>query len=471
MKLSFLFLTVLFSSSLSFARPPEQLKFKPLKFAPPKIERRVLSQGTTVFLLPDHELPLINITAYIRTGSMYDPLNQIGLASLCSNLMRSGGTQSRKVEEIDNTLEFLGASVETGMDTEYGSASLSVLTQDLNTGLEIFADVLRRPTFDKAKADIEKSKLIESIRRRNDEAFQIARRTFRHLLYGKQHPLSRVPEIQEVKKISRKDLIKFHRKYYHPNNLMLAVSGDFDPNEIVQKLESVFKDWKPQPVDFPSIPTAQLQSDPPIKRTVGVVDKPLNQTSVLFGHLGIKRHNPDRFAMEVVNEMLGGGALNSRLYKEVRSRQGLAYWVGSSFSEPWDYGIIAAGCQTKNETAGQAIQSILKEIERIRNEKASIQELQTTKDTIINSFVFRYASSHAIVTQTMALEYFGYPQDYLETYTSKIAQITAEDIQRTAKKYFQPERFSFAIVGWQKDFDVDLSTFGVIQLLDITIKE
>jgi predicted Zn-dependent peptidase len=172
-----------------------------------------------------------------------------------------------------------------------------------------------------------------------------------------------------------------------------------------------------------------------------------------------------------MNEILGGGELTSRLYNEVRSRQGLAYWVGSSFSEPWDYGLMAAGCQTKNETTGKAIQSILNVIEKMRNEKVDRRELQTAKDAIINSFIFRYGSAHAIVTQKMALEYFGYAPDYLETYTSKISEVTAEDIQRAVQTYFKPGEFIFTVVGNEKHFDVPLSTFGVVKSLDITIKE
>lgn len=446
-----------------------ELKFEPLKFQPPETARKILSCGATVFLLPDHELPLINISAYIKTGTMYDAVNKIGVASLCGSMIRAGGTTSRKAEEIDDKLEFLGASVETGIDTELGSASLFVLRKDLDQGLEIFADVLMNPAFRKKNLKIEKAKIIEGIRRRNDDPYQIARREFRKLLYGRAHPLSRTLEIPAVKKISRKDLVDFYEKYFHPNNMMFAVSGDFNPDEMIQKLETLFKNWSPEKTDYP--PVIEVQKWEGKSRLLGIVDKKLNQSSILLGHLGVKRHNPDHFTLEVMNEILGGSSFTSRLYKEVRTRLGLAYWVGSSISEPWDYGIIAAGCQTKNETVGQAIKAIEKEIRRIREEKVSEDELRKAKDSIINSFVFRYASSHAIVTQKMSLEYFGYSQDYLDGYTDKISLVTSEDILETAKKVLKPESLYFVVVGNQKEMDQPLSNFGMVKPIDIKIPE
>lgn len=471
MKRFFILFIVLILSIINhvLAKPPQELKFEPLKFAPPQVARKTLANGAILFLLEDHELPLIHLTAYIRTGSMFEPKEQLGVATLTGTLLRAGGTKSRKAKEIDEELEFMGASVETGMDTEAGSASMSVLKKDLDKGLEIFADVLMHPAFDRRNIEIEKAKIIESIRRRNDEPFQIARREFRKLIYGEHHPLSRTMEIPTVKKISRNDLIEFHKKYYHPNNMMIAASGDFDADELTRKLEPLFKNWVPAEIRFPTVETVPLNFEK--RGTVGEAEKKLNQASLIIGHLGIKRHNPDRFALEVMNEILGGSSFTSRLYKEVRSRQGLAYWIGSSFSEPWDYGTIAAGCQTKSETVGKAIQSILNEIKNIREKEVPEEELKSAKDSIVNSFVFRYATSHAIVTQKMSLEYFGFPDDYLETYTKKISAVTVQDVLEAAKKYLKPDSFSFMVVGSTKDFDQPLSNFGKVQPINLKIPE
>lgn len=455
--------------SLAFARPPQELKFESLKFVPPKIEKRILANGTTLFLLPDHELPLIRMTAYIRTGTMYDDAEKVGVASLCGTLMRGGGTKSKKVEEIDEELEFLGASVETGMDTEAASASLFALKKDLDHVLEIFADVLMNPAFDKKKLEIEKAKIIESIRRRNDEPYQIARREFRKLIYGNAHPLSRTMEIPAVKKISRKELVEFYKKYFYPNNMMIAISGDFETDEMTQKIAAIFGDWKSSDIMFPIVATVK-----PVAKngnTVGYAEKSLNQASIILGHLGIKRHNPDRFALEVMNEILGGSSFTSRLFKAVRTRQGLAYWVGSSFSEPWDYGTIAAGCQTKSQSVRQAVNSIVEEMKKMKENEVPDEELKMAKDTIVNSFIFRYASSHAIVTQKMVLGYYGYPEDYLDTYTQKISKITSKDILNVAQKYLSPDALNIMVVGNEKDFGMPLSELGKVRTIDLKIPE
>ncbi len=461
--------------SAALANPPKGLKFPPLHFTPPNVEKRALTCGATVYLLPDRELPLIQISAAIRTGSMYEQPGETGLASLTGSLMRGGGTRSMKPDTLDEMLEFMGASVETGIEVEQGNAGLSCLTKDFDAVLAIFADVLMNPAFDKSKLDIEKAKLIEAIRRRNDDPFQIARREFRKLLYGSNHALSRTSEIPAIKKISSADLRNFYAKFYYPDRMMLAVSGDFEIEAMVKKLDAAFAGWHGAAPPLPPVQTvAAPDSDrapDQLQKRVGIAEKSVNQTSVIVGHLGVKRHNPDRFALEVMNEILGGGSFSSRLYKEIRTKRGLAYWVGSNFSEPFDFGTMAAGSQTKSESTGETIDVILNETNRIRNESVTDAELALAKDSIVNSFVFRYASSHAIAAQKMALDYYGYPEKYLETYTQKIAAVTAADVQAAAKKYLRPDQITVMVVGDGKKMTFEPSKLGTILPIDLKIAE
>lgn len=467
-------LAVLFlaSTSVAWANPPREIKYPPLKFTPPKIERAALKCGATVFLLPDSELPLINLSAMVRTGSMYDPPGKTGLASLTASLLRGGGTKYRAREQIDEDLEFTGASVETGMDVESAGASLSCLKKDFNDTLVTFAEILRTPAFNEQKLQVEKAKVIESIRRRNDEPFDIARRQYRREIYGPAHPLSRTPEIPEIRKIFRNDLIDFHKKYYRAGNMMIAVSGDFEPAEMTRALESAFAGWKGEAVSWPQVLAVNpIRDAPGGLRQVVYAEKDVSQSSVILGRLGIKRHNPDRFALEVMNDILGGSAFSSRLYKEIRTRMGLAYWVGSSFSEPWDLGTLAAACQTKSQSVGKTVLSILAEIKRITEDEVSGPELEFAKESISNSFVFRFGSSQAIVGQKMTLEYYGYPPDYLETYVDKISRVSAGDVLAAAKQYLHPEKMTLVVVGNQKDFDAKLEDFGRVTKADLAIRE
>ncbi len=458
------------SSVSSWAKPPEVLKFPDLQFTPPKVSRIVLENGTTVFFLPDHELPLINLSAMIRTGSIYEPSDKTGLAGLTGTMIRGGGTLSRKREDLDAELEFTGASVETGIGLENGSASLSCLTKDFDKTLAIFTDVLLHPDFDPKKLEIEKAKMIETVRRRNDEPFQIARRQYRKAIYGPTHALSRTEEIPEIRKIRREDLIDFYRNFFRPQNMMIAVSGDFEIPEMTAKLRRAFSGWSRGATVWPKVEKIAVKPTPK-ERTVVYAQKDLNQTSLILGELGVARHNPDHFSLEVMNEILGGQTFTSRLYQTIRTKEGLAYWVGSSFSEPYDRGTIAGASQTRSNAVGRTIRLMLEEIERIIREPVSAEELDFAKDSIKNSFVFRYNSAHAVVSEVMSLEYFGFPKDYLETYTQKISAVTIADVQAAAKKYLRPSEMTLVVVGNQKDFDVPLSTFGKVVPADISIKE
>ena len=463
---------MLLCASVSRAAPPGKIDYPPLKFSPPKIERAVLKCGATVFLLPDPELPLINLSALFRAGSMDDPPGKTGLASLTAALLRGGGTRKRRREELDEALESTGASVETGMDVESAGASLSCLKKDFDGTLAAFAEILRSPSFDAQKLEVEKAKAIEGIRRRNDEPFDIARRQYRRSIYGLTHPLSRTAEIPGLRKISRGDLMEFHGKYYGPGRMMIAVSGDFVPAEMARALDEVFAGWKGGEAERPRAETVKSPADAPgAARRVVYAEKDVSQCSVILGRLGVKRHDPDRFALEVMNEILGGSAFSSRLYKEIRTRLGLAYWVGTSFSEPWDYGTLAAACQTKSKSVGKTIDAILEEMGRMTASEVSVEELEFAKESISNSFVFRFGSSHAIVTQKMSLEYHGYPPGYLETYVDNIRRVSAGDVLAAAKKYLRPEKMTLIVVGDQKDFDAKLEDFGRVEKADLRIGE
>jgi len=441
---------------------PVELSFKPLKLKPPKAERVELKNGMVVYVLEDHELPLVEVSAIVRTGSRYEPLDKIGLTGVFGAAMRNGGTTSRAPEEIDEQLERIAATVGCSVGAEVGNASLSVLKKDLDTGLEIFADILMHPVFREDKVRIRKQQMIEEIRRRNDSPWSVLLREFSTVLYGKDHPLGWRAEVETIQNIARDDLIAFHQKYYHPNNIMLAVSGDVKKEEILKKLEEVFSGWEKAEVHFASVKTVEKR----LKRSVNYVSKDLNQSYIGIGHLGVKRHHPDFFSVTVMQHILGGG-FTSRMFREVRSRRGLTYAPSFHFTEPFDYGIFGAGCQTKSPRTHEAISVILGVIESIRKELVSDEELRLAKDSINNAFVFRYTSSSQIVSQQMELDYYGYPEDYLETYLDNINKVTKEDVLRVARKHLHPDKMAILAVGKAEDFEKPLSTFGEVRTIEL----
>ena len=451
----------------TFAKPHEELTFEPIMFKPPVPEKRVLSNGMTLYLLEDHELPLFNINGLIKTGNIYDPADQVGLASICAGVMRTGGTVSREPDALNEALESMAASVEVGMSREYGTVNLSTLAEDIEKGLEIFADVLRNPAFREEKLELRKQQAVEGIRRRNDNPIQLAWRNFSALLYGTDHPFGWYSEIENIESITVDDLKTFHAKYYHPNNIMLAITGDFDTETLIPQLEKVFAGWESTEISFPDVPAVDATLEP----SVNYIFKDLPQSVMLIGHFGIKRTPdfPDYFALRVMNDILGEGGFTSRLMREVREKHGLAYMVGSIMQTTYytNPGEWFAYSQTRTDKTAEAISLIIDVVKGIRDTPVPKAELQRTKDSLINSFVFGFESSSQIAFQQMMLAYRGFSPDFLETFTDNIAKVTAEDVQRVAQKYLHPDALTIVTVGNKESFDRPLDEFGEVTEIEI----
>ena len=455
-----LFLFLLYTNSFS-QKHPSQLKFNPLTFSVPDMERVVLTNGIVVYMLEDNELPIIEGSAMIRTGSIYEAPGKTGLAKLTGIVMRTGGTESMGGDEIDEALEFIAAKVETGIDDESGSALLSVLKKEFDKALGIFADVLMNPVFSGDKIDLAKRQELEKIRRRNDRPASILDREFGFLMYGKDSPFARVSTAETINGITRDDLIEFHKKYFCPDNIILGFSGDFDSNELIEKLENVFGKWKERHVSFSKV--SNVREEP--KKSVNYIYKDINQSNIAIGHLGIKRHNPDYFSVVVLNQILSF----QKLFYKVRTDEGLAYSVRSRFTVPTYRGIFKTVMQTKQESTVRAIELVQQIIEEIRKTAVSGEELKTAKNTYLNSFVFNFEQTERIVKQRMKLEYFDYPADYLNTFRDNVAKVTKKDIRRAAKKYLKPDKFVILVVGNDKGFDKPLSLLGKVR--EIIIEE
>lgn len=299
---------------------PRQMTFKTVEFTPPDADRVVLKNGMVVYLLEDHELPLVSMTATIRTGSWLDPAEKIGLASLTGSIMRSGGGGGLSAERVDEDLEQFAGAIGISIGRQSGSASLDVLSKDLKRGLQIFAGLIRTPAFEPARVELAKLQAIEGIRRRQDNPGSIAGREFGKLLYGADHSSARESSIQSITGITRDDLAAFHRKTIHPNGMMLGVTGDFDKSAILALLREVFGDWEKGEV--PVLTIADVPQSQVPKPVVRFVNKDTSQTHLRIGHLSIKEQDPDYVALAIANDILGGSSFRSRLFNDVRTKRG-----------------------------------------------------------------------------------------------------------------------------------------------------
>jgi len=457
-------LILLFSTSAFAAerpRHPQQLTYPDLRFSLPQVKRVPLDNGLVVYLYEDHSLPIVDVYAVTRVGCIYEPPEKLGLGNITGSAMRTGGTINRTGEEIDELLEFMGASIETGIGRERGIARMGCMKKDTKAVLGIFAEILMHPQFRAEKIDSCKKEVLELIRRRNESSKYIVESQFRRLVYG-DHPYGRPVdgEPDTVTRIEREDLVDFHRRYYAPNNTILGVSGDFDCDAMLEDLWAVFGSWSQREIVFPEIPA--LAEEDVAVGGVFHYQKELTQSIIRFGHLGIRRTDKDYIPVEIMNFILGGGDFTSRLMAKLRSGEGLAYSVYSGFQSNQAGGLFIVHAETKAETTIRALGLMKAEAERIRQEFVTEDELKIAKGAYLNRFVFNFTTARDIVSQKVYMEYEQLPIDYLDIYCEKIAQVTREDILRVAKKWLHPESLRILVVGDAERFDGSLDQFGPV---------
>ncbi len=445
-------------SPLNFALPPAMPELRGVDFKPPQGTRAVLGNGLVVYLMKDATLPVVHLTAYIRTGKVNDPAGKTGLGEMAAGLLRDGGTRKYKPEEIDRTLEFLAASVESSMGIEEGRADLTCLKKDLDAVLDIFAEVLMHPAFDPGKVKLRRDELLELIRRRNDEPGRAVVREALRSFYGPDHPYGWRSEEATLKAVTIEDLKAYHANYYRPNNIILAAAGDFGSDkELLGRLEARFGAWPRGEVKFPAIPPVRLKGE----RQVFHIEKDIAQTYIVLLQKALKRHDPLEYPLTIANEILGGG-LSSRLASEVRSRRGLAYTVYSYSVKKPDYGYSLAYCGTDPGTCAKALAEILRQYELISREAAPPEEVKRARDSIVNSFVFRFPTPFELITERASYEYHGYEAGYLDNYVGNLSKVTPASVLETCGKLFRPEDATLFVIGDSAKFDKPLSEFGPV---------
>jgi len=444
----------------------KQIKAPPLPPFKPQLPVRVeLPNGMIIFLQEDHELPLIDGTARIRGGARDLSAHKTGMMGIYGQAWRTGGTASKTGDQLDDFLEARAAKVETSGGSDSTSISFSSLKEDFNDVFPIFVDLLLHPEFREDKVDLAKKQMKTAISRRNDEASEIAAREARKIVYGADNPYARVAEYWTVDAVTRQDLLDWHKKYVHPNNIILGIVGDFDAKQMEDRLRQAFAQW-PQ---GPPAPKTKIEFSQPKPGIYFVPKDDVTQSTVDLLALGTTRRNPDYYAITVMNELFGGG-FSSRLFTSIRSKQGLAYSVGGGLGANFDYpGVFRLTLGTKSGSTVQSVDSLYGEIKRLIADPGSPEEVKRAKDNILNSFVFNFDSKEKVLQEEMAYEFYGYPLDFLEKFRSGIESVTPQDVARVVKKYVDPQEFSVLVVGRSEDFDRPLSTLGKVQTLDITI--
>jgi len=411
-----------------------------------EVHSQTLDNGLKVLLVENPAIPAIAINASILTGARHEPESKAGLAIMSSRLLDEG-TATRSSLDIAEAIESAGGHLETDASFERIVAGSTVLKQDTDLGLDLVSDLLIHPVFPEEYIAKEKTRTLSEIASAKDRPQVIAGWAFNELIY-QTHPLHRpnhgYPET--VERITRQDLLEFHDRFFVPNNALLSIVGDFRISDILPLVEKRFGSWAAHPVEFPVIPAPVRQKERREKHTAMATQ----QVNIYLGHLGIDRTNPDFYALQVLDTILGGGAgFTARIPMRLRDEMGLAYTTFASItaSAGLDPGKFTAYIGTSPENAKLATEGLLNEIRRIVEEPVSPDELKDAQDFLTGSFVFAFESSSQIARFLIHAEIYKLGFDFIEQYPRFIRSITADDIARVARQYLDSENYSLSVVG------------------------
>ncbi|MBN2654218.1 MAG: insulinase family protein [Nitrospirae bacterium] len=405
-----------------------------------------LKNGLTVLHVQRTGLPVIMASMLVKASPLYESAQKPGVAYLTSAMLAEG-TKKRTALQISSEVEFMGASLGASTNSDYTSISLSVLKKDAQKGFEIFADIIVNPVFPNAELSQKKRILKGSLLQKEEDHSYVAQKRFLRELFGQYHPYGRLVsgEPEDIDRITRSEIQHYHNLKYRPDQAILSVVGDISNEDLMQLVEKYFSKWK-------ALSGGELiASNISIQQTVSaksvMIDRKTTQASIVFGHHGISRSNPDYYAVSVMNYIYGGGGFASRLMYAVREQRGLTYGIYSSFNSLKEPGAFSVQVQTKNESAAEVLSIIKSEIKRIRTEEVSDSELNDARAFLTGSFPRRFETSSRIADFLVAARFYGLPEDYIEKYSSYINSVTKQDVLRVAKKYFSGTNYLIVVSG------------------------
>lgn len=453
-------ISFLYAQSPAFSKP-QKLRYPQLNFKPLHAERVVLTNGMILYILEDHELPLVNMYAVIRTGSYFDPNGKEGLAELTGTVMRTGGTETTSGSAIDEALESFAININISAQIESTSISYSSLKNNVDKGFDILSQVMMHPVFAKDKVMLAKNLKTEELKRIRDDPQQFAFREFNRVLY-REDPRGRLPTIRSVGNITRDDLIQFHQRFFSPDQTMVAVTGDISKSEAIKLLERYFGSWHNK--------TIREEISPPIIKLGGEIyhiQKDLPQSIVITGKLAPAKATTDFYPFTVLDFILGSGGFPSRIFQQIRTDQGLAYSAGSFYRARSDYGVFGTYAMTKSESTGKVLSLLHTIMEKTTKEPVTSKELTWAKNSINSSFIFSFSSMDQIARQQLMLEFDKMPSDYLISYPKLIKKVTIKDITRVAKTYFSTNNTITLVLGRENTLAQLPSLIGKVETLQI----
>jgi zinc protease len=413
----------------------------------PPAERATLSNGIKVLLARRTAVPVVRLSLVLDAGFAADDPKMPGVTSLAMGMLDEG-TQKRSALAIADELAALGAELSAGSRLDSSTISLSVLTDKLDPGLDLFADVVLNPRFPQSDLDRVKKNTLARIQQEKVEPFGLALRVLPRLLYGTDHaygqPLTGSGTEASLQAMTRDDLVKFHRTWFKPNHATLIAVGDISLPDLTAKLERVFASWKPG--DVPDKRIASVQ--PPSGGTVYILDRPgAEQSVILVGSIVAPKANPDEFAFQAFNEAFGG-AFTARINMNLREDKHWSYGAGSVAVDargqrPW---IVFAPVQT--DKTSESLKELQKELGDVTGTRpVSERELAEVKDRQTRTLAGRWETGGAVAGALEEIVTFGLPDDYYQTYAQKVNAVTLNEVSAIIAKSIARERAVWVVVG------------------------
>jgi zinc protease len=442
--------------------PPRPLPSRPISFPP--YELRTLPNGMQVIVVMHHEQPEVTMRLLVRAGAAYDPPGKSGTASLAASLLNQG-TATRSAQEIADTIDSIGGALDTGAGSDVTSASVLVMKDSFDIGMDLLADVVRRPAFAPEEIERQRKQAINNLGVSLEDPDFIAGAVLNRLIYGF-HPYG-LPDSGmpgTIAKLTRDDLREFHRRYFAPNNAILAIVGDVAADEALAAATRVFGDWQRQAVQPPTLP-----EPPRPTRRIVIVDKPDSvQTAVRIGQLGVPRKTPDYMDLDQAIRILGGEGSN-RLFRVLRSERSLTYSASADMNTLLLAGDIVAETDTRSEATVEALRLIVDEFTRLQRERIGDGELAGAQAYMTGSFPLTIETPGAIARQVVNVVFYDLSLDELRTYRQRANAVTPDDVLRVARQYIQPDRLSIVMVGNAAAFTDQLTRagFGKYELISL----
>jgi zinc protease len=440
--------------------PPPPLPAREIQF--PAFTETALPNGMRLIVVENRALPLARVDLHVRSGSAQDPADRLGTAELVASLLDKG-TERRTAVEIAETIEGVGGTLSASADRDDVTVRVGVLSDQLPLAFDLLSDVALRPAFPAGELETMRGRQLSALQAAMGNPGFLAGRAFSRVVYGDRHPYGTSQTPETVRALGREDLVRFHRAHFTPGNALLVVSGDVTPERARELAARYFGDWSGGAPASGAVPAPGM----PDATRIHLVHRPGSvQTNILVGHPALTPDNPDYYAVQALNMVLGAGN-NSRLEQVLREQRAWTYSARSAFTRPRGTGVYRANTEVRTEVTDSAAAELLAQLRRIRDEPVSQTELEAAKSFLTASFPGRMETPGAVASQLATTRLLGLPAEHLTRYPERIAAVTVEDVQRVARQYLHPDRTAIVMVGDARQILAPVEAIAPVTLYDV----